>query len=152
MRRDDSNGVSGFRKSAFDRVGHTVLVAGVILVVGGCDAVNGIRSCSADSVPGLMIKVLDAATLQPVACGADVWAIQDTYSERMDTYCIGSLPDSLQGPWAYGAYEREGIYTVLVARDGYRPWSRAGIRVTADECHVQTVRLEALLVREAGTP
>ena len=122
-------------------------VAGMVLAVGGCDAVNGLRSCDTESVPGLMIKVLDAATLQPVACGADVWAIQDTYSERFDTHCYDSLPDSLQDPWARGAHEREGTYTVLVARDGYRPWSRAGIRVMADECHVQTVRLEALLER-----
>jgi hypothetical protein len=45
------------------------------------------------------------------------------------------------------AEERAGTYEVSVERTGYRSWHRAGVRVTADECHVRTVSLTARLQR-----
>ncbi|MDQ3223163.1 MAG: hypothetical protein M3Q75_06800, partial [Gemmatimonadota bacterium] len=44
-----------------------------------------------------------------------------------------------------GADERTGRYVVQVKADGYQPWDTAGIQVTADACHVQTVRFTAAL-------
>ena len=44
-----------------------------------------------------------------------------------------------------GADERTGRYVVQVEADGYQPWDTAGIRVTADECHVRTARFTAAL-------
>lgn len=43
------------------------------------------------------------------------------------------------------AGERPGTYTVTVSKPGFRDWQRAGIVVTADECHVHPVELSARL-------
>ena len=40
---------------------------------------------------------------------------------------------------------REGAYLESVARSGYHSWVQTDVRVTADECHVQTVSLRAQL-------
>ena len=57
------------------------------------------------------------------------------------------MPDSLTLLILRGAYERSGVYTVLVLKDGYAPWSRDEIEVREDACHVLTVELKAMLVR-----
>jgi hypothetical protein len=56
--------------------------------------------------------------------------------------------DTRQQPFAAGlAYEQAGTYTVTVRADGYAPWTKSGIEVTRDQCHVITVRVDARLVR-----
>ena len=44
------------------------------------------------------------------------------------------------------AYERKGTYDLDVTADGYRAWSRSGVAVTGDICHVTTVAVTARLV------
>jgi hypothetical protein len=111
----------------------------------GCD--DGQGFCTAQSVPGIAVKVLDADTGGAAACGATAWLVSDSWSERADSPWNCSAPDSLQSPWIEGAFERAGTYTVLVLKEGYAPWSRSGVRVSKDDCHVHTVSLEAHLVR-----
>jgi hypothetical protein len=43
------------------------------------------------------------------------------------------------------ALERAGLYDLAVTADGYKPWSRSGIPVTGDICHVVTVPITARL-------
>jgi len=38
-----------------------------------------------------------------------------------------------------------GVFEVVVERTGYRPWSRANVRIRQGRCHVKTVSLTALL-------
>lgn len=45
------------------------------------------------------------------------------------------------------AYERQGTYTVTVHADGYQDWTKAGIVVTGDQCHVTGALLTAKLVK-----
>ena len=45
-------------------------------------------------------------------------------------------PCSYAGPW-----ERAGLYDVTVTKSGYADAVQRAVRVTADECHVQTVVL-----------
>ena len=54
------------------------------------------------------------------------------------------------GTYTHGvglAHEKEGTYTVTVRADGYAPWSKSGIEVKRDQCHVITVPVTARLVR-----
>ena len=44
-----------------------------------------------------------------------------------------------------GANEHAGLFTVTVTKSGYRDWTKSDVRVTADECHVNTTKLTALL-------
>ena len=79
--------------------------------------------------------------------GAVAWLVSGSWSEEMDASWGCTEPDTLQSPWLRGAYERAGSYSVLVLKDGYVPWSRSGVRVFEDKCHVITVSLEARLER-----
>jgi len=123
----------------------TALLMAFCTVVAGCS--DGPFSCTAESVPGIEVKVLDAETGHPAACGAVAWLVSGSWSEEMDASWGCTEPDTLQSPWLRGAYERAGNYSVLVLKDGYIPWSRSGLRVFEDECHVHTIRLEARLER-----
>jgi hypothetical protein len=67
----------------------------------------------------------------------------------------GSFTDSLEivrydGPQIIpstlgGAYERPGIYSVRIQRDGYQPWDTSGLRVEADKCGAAPVQIVARL-------
>ena len=125
------------------------LLLGLLLVAcSGCSD-DGLFVCTAESVPGISVKILDAETSLPAACGATMWIESDGYAEKVESsfhHCNG--PDSLLYPFFRGAHEREGNYTVLVLKDGYVPWIKTGVNVTGDRCHVRTVSLEANLVPE----
>jgi len=41
------------------------------------------------------------------------------------------------------AIERAGTYTLTLYKERYFDWTRSGIVVERDECHVMTVRLQA---------
>ena len=123
----------------------TALFVALCTAVAGCS--DGPSFCTAESVPGIEVKVLDAETGHPAACGAVAWFVSGSWAEEMDASWGCTEPDTLQSPWLRGAHERAGNYSVLVLKDGYIPWSRSGIRVFEDECHVLTVRLEARLER-----
>ena len=110
----------------------------------GCDD-DGLF-CTSESVPGIVVEVRDAATGAPAACGATAWLISGSWSEVRVADWGCDLPDSLQSPYLQGAYERRGVYTVLIIKDGYAPWSHSGIEVLGDRCHVRTVKLKAMLV------
>ncbi len=127
-----------------------ILLLGLILVASsGCD-LNEPHFCTAESVPGISVKIYDAETSLPAACGATMWIEAGEYSEKVESdfyHCDG--PDSLLSPFFSGAHEREGNYTVLILKDGYVPWIKNGVKVTGGQCHVRTVRLEAYLVLDA---
>lgn len=61
----------------------------------------------------------------------------------------GAFSDSAEIPAGHStagvAYERAGVYVVTVKKEGYVDWTRANVAVRRGECHVETVRLEALL-------
>lgn len=61
----------------------------------------------------------------------------------------GAFTDTLSGrdSVASGVFERAGTYRVELSAPGYLDWSREGVSVERDQCHVQTVRLRALLIR-----
>lgn len=106
-----------------------------LLFASACQFATG---CDLYAAPGLSIAARDATTGASIQ-GNDVRVI--LYAERQaDT--TRSLPASL-------AYEAPGTYTVALEVPGYLRWERTGIRVRADDCHVQTVRVTADL-RRAG--
>lgn len=106
---------------------------------------HGPRPCTAQYVPGIEVMILDAETRLPTACGATVWLTDGGYQEQAADLCIEGLPDSLQYSRIMGAYEREGVYTVVVTKAGYEPWTMSSVQVAGDECHVFTQRLVAYL-------
>ncbi len=61
----------------------------------------------------------------------------------------GDFANTLRGTDSIvsGAHERAGTYRVELSAPGYLDWSRDGVKVDRDACHVQTAQLRALLVR-----
>jgi hypothetical protein len=115
-------------------------VVGVALAIAGCRSPAGSDViCTAIALPGLAVAVRDSANGAPTGPGAVVTAREGAYADT----ARGGGPDGR----FFLATERTGTYTVRVEQPGYRPWERSGVRVGADECHVRTVELTALLQR-----
>jgi hypothetical protein len=118
----------------------TRLALGALLLMStGCgdDRVGGplYEACTAIFAYGLSIDVTDAVTGAPLeGVSAEV---RD--GDFVDPYV------SVFGSTVVGAGERAGVYTVVIRKEGYRDWTRSGIVVTADRCHVMGVHLDAAL-------
>jgi hypothetical protein len=105
----------------------------------GCKLPGGV-ACSADARPAVSVDVRDSVTDTPAGRGARIIAQDGVFADTAKT------PSGYEGPYAL-ARERAGTYTVTVEQEGYQLWSRSGVRVTRDECHVRTVSLIARLQR-----
>lgn len=107
------------------------------LLLAGC-------GCDTFAARSLLITILDDRTRAPIPAGATVKVVEGTFEEVVDV------------PMDYGndpvgmVFERPGRYSVTVTKGGYHTWSREGVVVSDDGCHVKTVRLEARLRTLAG--
>jgi len=101
--------------------------------------------CTTQFVYGINITVVDSATADPPS-EATLLATSGTFTDS-----VGPRAPSqwvANGPLVLvlsTAGERAGAYSVTVRSPGYRNWTRTGIRVTANECHVNPVNLTARL-------
>jgi hypothetical protein len=107
----------------------------------GCDLPFGAgdKVCTLEARPGLRVNVMDFLTGAGPA-QATVIAIDGAFADTLHT--IGS-PPLIFG----GLFERAGTYTIVVKSAGYVDWTKAGVVVTADECHVRLTEVTARLVR-----
>jgi hypothetical protein len=122
------------------------VVTGVLLVLlSGCkDEGTSGRLCTTEARAGIQVNVRDALTGDPAAEGAIAYAQDGAYVDTL--HALPTLPPQLPLTLV-GVFERPGVYTVVVQKAGYREWRRTNVVVTADECHVITVTLEARLER-----
>lgn len=111
-----------------------------VLLLAGCDAVGG---CTDEAVFGLRIEARAANGADLDADGVLGLARDGSFVDTLEVF--GSFAGTLD---LYGAGERAGRYDITISKPGYQTWQRTDVRVTEDECHVRTVRLEALLERE----
>lgn len=120
----------------------TLLACGVLLpaALSGCEIFDpGV--CTTDVQPAILVQVRDAATQAPAASGATGVLRDGSFSDIMQAD-PGENALELRG-----AEERPGTYTVTVDKPGYQQWTQDGVRVRDGGCHVQTVTLQANLVR-----
>ena len=112
--------------------------AGALALIAACELPWAIE-CTTDARPALRVEVVDSLTGALLAEPL-VW-VRD-----------GSFQDTLEVSFgrASGPHERPGTYEVHVEHDGYEPWVRASVRVSEDECHVQTRSLTARLQPRAA--
>ena len=115
------------------------------LALGGCTSVSFPGACTADFRYGLNVTVVDSLTGGPPA-SATLIARDGAHVDS-----IGPQAPFLNGPQGpavlllSAAGERAGTYDVTVRASGYREWTQADVRVTADECHVRGVEITARL-------
>jgi hypothetical protein len=103
--------------------------------------------CSTSIVAGIEVEVRDAISNAPIAENATGEVVDGAYHDslRVSGFESGS-PDS-----AYlmsAAYERPGVYSVVVDLEGYKQWTASDVQVAQSVCHVGTVRLTARMESE----
>ncbi|MCX5765873.1 MAG: carboxypeptidase-like regulatory domain-containing protein [Gemmatimonadetes bacterium] len=131
------------------RSGARVRLAAVVMagaVVAGAATACGKRDvtppgvvCALYAAAGLNVTVTDSVSGAPVS-GATVVAVGRN-GARNDSTITGS------GGTAALLYEAPGSFDVTVRLTGYTTWSRAGIAIAKDVCHVIPVSLGARLQR-----
>lgn len=105
----------------------------------GCgDDSTGPIVCTEEFRYGITIEVRDGGTGAPAAVGAEGTLTEGAYVEALMVFGDDTM---------LGAGERAGTYDVLITKPGFEDWTASRVTVTADECHVQTVALQANLVR-----
>ena len=96
--------------------------------------------CTMQAVAALNVDAIDSAQGTPATMGSSIVARSDTYADSTNGPAPANQPVGL-------AYEKAGTYTVTVTKPGYKPWSKQGIVVARDECHVIPQRITAKLRR-----
>jgi hypothetical protein len=103
-----------------------------------CDLPFG-GACTTDFRYGVVVEVRDSVTGAHAADGARLVVRDGTYADTSDQLPF-TEPLTLQA-----AGERSGTYTLTVEKSNYQDWTRTGVRVREDQCHVIPVRLAARL-------
>jgi hypothetical protein len=116
-----------------------VLLVGFVFAANGCG-----QACTAILKAGIVLTIVDGATGNPIE-EATVIATDGSYSETVSLPSIPPAPGH-----AVLANERSGTYRVEVQAPGYLPWVMSGVRVSRDDCHVETVALTARLTRASA--
>lgn len=114
----------------------------ILIISSACSSASTSPICTQELRPALMVYVKDSLTNTGTASGASLVAREGTYKDSV------AFPDGrpeLNGLNLNAAGERAGTYEVAVSKPGYATWIKSGVRVTKNECHVNTVQLTALL-------
>lgn len=98
--------------------------------------------CTTSVEPGIVVQVRDAVTQAPAAFGATGVVSDGSFTAQLRQGQSGE--NALE---MHGADERAGTYTVTVDKPGYQQWKQERVRVRNGRCHVETVTLQASLVR-----
>lgn len=116
----------------------TLLPLVITLASSTCNLVPGSTVCTLQAIAAVSVDVRDSVTNTAAGRGARIIARDGVFADT------AKIANAYDGPYGL-AYERAGTYTVTVEQQGYRPWSRTGVSVTRDECHVRPVSITALL-------
>jgi len=100
-------------------------------------------------VPAIVVEIRSAVTGAFVA--GDAWGAVTEGSAYTDILQPGESNDFGTLMTLQGAFERVGLYNIRIQHDDFKPWFRTSILVTANECHVNTVTLTAMLVPYASS-
>jgi hypothetical protein len=117
--------------------------ARAITIVGpvGLTACDLLRpaACTTEGCWAIAIRAEAASTGDVLSPEATVVARSGTYADS-----VTGSPGSVD---LFVAFERSGVYDVLVRVDGYRDWRQTGVRVTrAGECDkLRSVRLTTMM-------
>lgn len=87
--------------------------------------------CTEDARPALEIIVVSTTTGAIITDNVEVVAIDGDYKETLSNYQNSST--------FLGAFERDGVYTIYISKDGYLDYTSVNpIIVERDICHVIT--------------
>jgi hypothetical protein len=123
---------------------HGFLAAGLLGGLAACSNYGTDVVCLDYAAAGLNVTAVDSITGTTVtSVPITVVAREGSYTEtETRTLPVTTPPTSIGMVW-----ERAGTYTVEVTAPGYAPWTRSGVLVAEDECHVIGVLVAAKLQR-----
>lgn len=122
--------------------GSLVLLA---LTLSCSDATDPV-SCPADVSPGVVVEVRNAVTDEFEAEGSTGMLTDGSYRETLQEFGSVTAADGTLVPTSLaGAYERPGVYRVVVDKEGFDTWVEEDVEVRSDDCGVVTRELVAEL-------
>lgn len=112
-----------------------------LVAIAACRNVDDVNIvCTSEARAGIRLIVVDSVTGAAAGKASTIVARAGTFVDSLPAIWTASS----DGPYPLAA-EHPGTFTVTVRRSPYRDWSRTGIVVTADKCHVRTVDVTARL-------
>jgi hypothetical protein len=102
------------------------------------------EDCLGTGQPAFEVTVVDARTGTPIADSAVVYVFELPGLRLVDSVSAGYVLDT-----RIVTTDRRGLFTVVVERPGYYPWSAEDRKVGGD-CSTETVLLTARLVRRGA--
>ncbi len=120
-----------------------VLLIILLVMVWSCnnddDAAPDPIFCTEEARPGIQVTVKDVADDSFLTEEVTVTVTDREYKETLQNFTSNTF---------FGAYEREGTYTVMVTKKGYTTFTSDPVVVESDICHVITQVVEVLLEKE----
>ncbi|MEW6999217.1 hypothetical protein AADZ86_16145 [Colwelliaceae bacterium BS250] len=98
--------------------------------------------CNDSAEPAIEIEVFDSATQLPISCGAKATIQDGTFTQEIENIPDLNCEDT---QLLMGAHERAGNYDITVYKEGYYEWNTYNVKVSENECHVNTVKVQAYL-------
>ena len=103
--------------------------------------------CTLEARPGIVVSILDSLSGSTGPFTSVAYVAREGAAYRDSTF-IGNVP-AASGAISFSAglaYERTGTYDVSVKANGYKLWTKTGVVVTKDMCHVIAVPVTARLI------
>src|SRR5258708_18744448 len=110
---------------------------GLYSILLGAVACSGSTSpvCTLELRPAVAVYVKDFSTNAGIASGASLVVREGSYE---DSVAFSNSSPDLDNSALVAAGERAGTYQVTVIKPGYAVWLQSNVRVTSNECHVNT--------------
>ncbi|SRR6266540_3331291 len=127
-------------------IGKSLFVSAVLGSILSCNPMtSGPIICTTEFRYGIGVTVVDSLSGAFGGAGATVIAQDGAYADTV-SHAPGSSDD-----FPFGlAGERAGTYTVTVLKTGYDMWTRSGVTVTKNVCHVNGVAITAKIQPAKG--
>ncbi len=97
------------------------------------------EACTPSHEPAIRVTITDSVTNAPLEATVAVSA--DNFQEELELNGVMASGHPVYG----GAFERPGLYTITVSREGYTTSVVEEIEVEHDGCHVLTQQLDVRL-------
>lgn len=101
--------------------------------------VSNMTACTPSIEPAITVTVSDARTGVPLK--ASIIVKDGKFQEELNLHGVTAAGQIIYG----GAFERPGVYTVRISRDGYETSVLEEVKVAKDECHVVTRNIRVAL-------
>lgn len=124
---------------------HRCAAAAGLTFLASCNLLTGGTYCTANVVPAVVVRIVDAQSGAPLAAGATGIVRDGSFWDRLRPSGFITVGDSVIMVSRQAADEHPGTYRVEVFHPGYAPAVLDGVSVEPGACHVVTREVEIRL-------